>query len=154
MLNVKPLCQRDVRWANKKLGFSDLKIGTYGCTLTSLTMLINYISDKDLTPDVVNNELKKVNAFVGALVYWVKVPLAFPELKFVYRYYNYNNLIVSKYVYIDKIPVVVQVNAARIGNAAHWVIFVGDRNMIDPWDGKVKSTSTYPLTGFTIYTRS
>ncbi len=145
------LSQRDPRWAKKKLGFSTLTIGGYGCTLTCLTMLINQFSKIQYTPNEVNDKLKKVNAFTGALLIWSRVPIAFPFLKFNKRAYNYNNLEVALYVYVKKTPVMVEVNGAKIGAPKHWVLFIGGGKMNDPWTGKQSSTNTYPLTGYSLF---
>lgn len=151
-MEIVPLSQRDPRWKNKTLGFSTTKIGSYGCTLTALTMLINYIQKTSLTPDKVNEALKAVNAFTGNLIVWGRVPLAYPALKFVKRVYNYNNLEVSLYVYVYGYPVMVEVNAAEIGAAKHWVLYKGNRKMVDPWTGQEEATSKYKnATGYSLF---
>jgi len=153
-MTVTPLSQRDPRWKNKYLGFSKLTIGSYGCTLVSLTVLLNYIEGKNYTPDQVNENLKKVKAFSGALLYWSRVPLAYPSLKWIKRAYNYNNVEVGWYVYGKKLPVLVEVNASSIGAVRHWVLFIGNRQMCDPWVGKIEPTNKYPLTGYSLYQRA
>lgn len=153
-MTITPLSQRDPRWASKKLGFSNLTIGGYGCTLTCLTMLLRYVyGDGSLTPDIVNDRLKEKKAFVGALLLWSRVPLAFPKLKWVWRGYNYNNVQVAWCVYGKKLPVMVEVNGAKIGASKHWVLFTGGGKANDPWIGKQISTGYYPLTGFSLFDR-
>ena len=151
MFNIKPLWQRNPKWGKMKLGFSNLEIEDYGCTLTCLTMLINYLEGSNYTPDYVNGKLKQAKAFTGALIIWSRVPIAFPVLKFIKRGHNYSNLEVSNYIYLKKLPVMVEVNADSIGGLYHWVLFVGDRKIIDPWRGTIRSTSTYPTTGYSLY---
>jgi len=150
-MNIKPLWQRNPKWGKTKLGFSNLEIEDYGCTLTCLTMLINYIDKADYTPEYVNTKLRAVKAFSGALIIWARVPLAFPSIRFAGRGYNYSNLIVSNYVYLKRLPVMVEVNAEAIGGLYHWVLFIGERKIIDPWTGTIRSTSTYPTTGYSLY---
>ena len=147
MIPITTFSQRDLKWAKKYLGFSKLTIGNYGCTLTCLASLVSYVYQETYTPDRVNNMLKNVNGFVGALVLWSKIPVAFGKLKFIKRVYAYNNLETSLYVYGRKMPVLVEVNAARIGAARHWVLFLGSQKEMDPWDGVIKPTATYPMTG-------
>lgn len=154
MLDVPTYSQRDPRWKNNKLGFSNLTIGGYGCLVTALSALITHITGTPHTPDRVNEDLKKAKAFSGALLIWSRVPIAYPQLKWIWRGYNYNNWQVSTYVYIRKLPVLVEVNASKIGASKHWVLFVGDRKMLDPWIGKIEPTSKYPLTGYALYQRS
>lgn len=152
--NESVLSQRDPRWAGKKLGFSDLTIGSYGCTLTSLTMLLNRLFGYNLTPDVVNDKLKLAKAFSGALIWWARVPLAYPQLKWIRRDYNYSNILVAWYIYVLRLPVLVEVNGASIGPNRHWVLYIGNRQCVDPWTGKVVSTSTYPAIGDALFQRA
>lgn len=152
-MNYQIMSQRDPLWAQKYLGFSTKRIGDYGCTLTCLTMLINRAFGFQLTPTDVNDRLKKVGAFSGALVLWARVPSAYPGLKWISRDYNYSNVKVAWYVYGRKIPVLVEVNGSKIGAVRHWVLFTGNREMVDPWPigGAVRPTSYYPLTGNAIF---
>lgn len=151
MIDVPVFSQRDKRWSNKKLGFSNKTIGNYGCTITSLASLLSYVYNEKFYPDRVNDDLKSVGAFVGALVWWSKVEKAYPRLKWIKRAYNYNNKDVAWSVYVKKTPVLVEVNGAKIGAPRHWVLFVGSQKMADPWVGKIESTSKYPTTGFSLF---
>lgn len=128
------LSQRDPRWANIKLGTSSETIGGYGCTITCISMI------EGTTPDVTNEKLKAVGGYAnGNLVIWDKIKEAFPNSE-VHRVWNYNNDDV-----LANVPnVLVEVDGAPIGGYRHWVVFVGDHKLYDPWDGKEKATSTYP----------
>lgn len=137
--------QRDSRWKNKKLGFSTRTIGTDGCTLTCISMLVGE------TPDVVNDKLKAVKAFSGALIAWGNIQKAYPQLKFIKRVRNYNNWEVSFWVNLKGKPQLVEVYAGKIGAPRHWVVFIGNKKCIDPWTGLTISTSYYtPLTGYAL----
>jgi hypothetical protein len=141
MINVPILGQRDNRWASVYLGFGTGTIGNYGCLLTCLTALAGKNNVYD------TNELfKKNGAFQGNLVLWANVPKALPNLKFVYRYYSYDNTKVSDYVYNKKTPVCVEVDAAPIGSprTSHWLLFLGDQKCLDPWVGQIRSTGDFP----------
>ena len=151
MINVPLYSQRDERWANKKLGFSDLKFKTHGCTVTALASFVSHIYNDKITPDVVNTKLKEVKGFSGALVIWNRLPIVFPKFKWVKRAYNYSNAEVSYYVYLKRTPVMVQVNAYPIGAPVHWVLFTGSRKMMDPWYGRIDSTSKYIPTGYALF---
>lgn len=129
------LSQRDLKWANIKLGFSDSTIGLYGCTITCLAMIIG------TTPDVVNDRLKAVNGFAsGNLLIWSKIPEAFPGIT-INRVWSYINDDVLAHV-----PnVLVEVPAAPIGgNGSHWVVYIGDHKLNDPWTGTERPTSDFP----------
>ncbi len=150
-MTIKPLSQRDPRWSKKTLGFSKLLIGGYGCTITSLAMLLSRVENREVRVDEVNDKLKSVKAFQGALLLWSRVPLAFPSIKFVKRAYNYSNMDVAFNIYVKGVPVMVEVNGAKIGAPRHWVLFKGGGKANDPWLGKEISTSYYPLTGYSIF---
>jgi hypothetical protein len=142
---MKTLSQRDIRWANTPLGTSKTTtIGSHGCTITSLAMLFN------TTPDVVNKELLRVNGYANTnLIIWTKIPQAFPGGEFITRAYSYNNNQVK--TSIEKYGgCLVEVDATRIGSPTHWVLYVGNGKMYDPWTGVEKATSYYPPKGYAV----
>lgn len=154
MLQVTPISQRDPRWSKQLLGFSKTRtIGSDGCVLVSLCVLINYIQGTKLTPPEVNAKLKKANAFWGALMVWQNVPEAFPSLKFIARSRKYFNPTVWSYINVRKTPVLVEGDGKSIGGFIHWVLFVGGQKAMDPWSGKFVSTKTYPPRGYALYQR-
>lgn len=126
--------QRDPRWKSIKLGFSDTTIGGYGCTITCLAMIIG------TTPDVVNERLKAVQGYAeGNLVVWAKIEEAFPGIK-IKRVWSYDNEDVKA-----NVPnVLVEVDGKPIGGFRHWVVYLGNQKMADPWDGTEKTTTSYP----------
>lgn len=130
------LSQRDPRWADMKLGTSDLTIGGYGCTITCLAMYIG------TTPDVVNERLKAVNGFSqGSLVIWAKVAEAFPGVSITKLGWTYDNNDVAQ-----NLPCLVEVDfdgTDRVDNR-HWVVYKGNQKMNDPWTGTEEPTSKYP----------
>lgn len=146
--------QLDRRWKNTLLGDSKTAtIGTDGCTVTSLTNLLNRVFGLNLKPTDVNSELQNKKAFLDktGLIIWSRVQLAFPQLKWIYRDYNYNNIRVSHYVYLKRLPVLVEVNNH---GTKHWLLFIGSQRLIDPLDGKMYSTNKYPLTGDSVFDRA
>lgn len=144
------LTQRDARWGNIPLGFPNtynpLLIKDYGCTITCLAMIIG------TTPDVVNSRLKALpqgQGFQGSLVVWSGIEKAFPGIK-VRREYGYNNDDVKA-----NVPnVLVEVPAYPIGGTgSHWVVFIGNFRLNDPWTGLERPTSDFPgATGYTVIT--
>ena len=138
------LSQRDSRWSKQQLGTSNTTIGGFGCTITSIAMLIG------TTPDVVNRELKRVGGYAnGNLVIWSKVPVAFPQLIFIKRVNYYNNDDVKA-----NLPCLVEVDFDGSPNTFgnHWIVFIGNQRLLDPWTGQDRPTSTYPiLKGYAIY---
>jgi hypothetical protein len=79
------LCQRDPRWKDEKLGFDNsVSIGTDGCTLTCLAMLVNGYGFNE-TPSSMNKKFKDMgdgNAFLGGLIVWGGLTRAFPRIVF------------------------------------------------------------------------
>jgi hypothetical protein len=149
LTNINPLSQRDIRWKNVPLGFSDLTIGGYGCTITCIAMIAG------LNPDEVNARLKAVNGFAsGSLVIWSKIKEAIPWLEFEWRGYSYDNERVKGAVEeygACLVEVDFDSNKISTPNDKHWVLYVGNQEMIDPWTGAKKSTGWYPeRTGFAV----
>jgi len=146
MINTRIYSQRDWRWYWKKVGFGKGHFGNVGCTVTALTSLL-FVAGYDLTPPQVAEKLRNVNGFIGDLLIWNKVERLFPKVKFIFRYYKYDNTEVKKL--IDKgTPVMVEV---LLGGSRHWVLFLGDKMMADPWTGKVVPTSKYQPIGYSVF---
>lgn len=140
---MKIYSQRDKKWSGIKLGTSSsTTIGSHGCTITCVGMLAN------LPPDEVNKRLLSVNGYAETnLIVWDKIHAAIPYLTFEFRSYVYDNAKVS-----DAIKkyggCLVEVDGAPIGGSKHWVLYVGNQKLYDPWDGKEKPTSSYKTLGY------
>lgn len=133
--------QNDPRWKDIKVGTSNLTIGEIGCVITCIGMKYG------LTPDKVNELLNNVpDGFVQSnLVNWTKLPVALPGSEFVYKYSYYDNEIVRQ-----NLPCIVEVDATPIGGTTHWVLYVGNQILYDPFDGQAKSTSVYTPKSFVV----
>lgn len=139
--------QTDARWANEIVGFGGARdtFKRVGCTVTALTELINRTHGTDYKPNQVNDLLKSKKAFLGALLVWSRVPLAFPKLAWYFRDYNYNNAVVAAWIYVyPRLPVMVEVKTALSPTGKHWVLYIGGRQLFDPLYG-LRSTSYYPI---------
>src|SRR6266508_6286152 len=66
MFKTQNLYQNDEKWKSIKLGTSNETIGSWGCLLTSVTMMLNGIGYNE-TPETVNEKMKKAGGFQGAL---------------------------------------------------------------------------------------
>ncbi|HLO32032.1 MAG TPA: C39 family peptidase [Anaerolineales bacterium] len=66
MFKTQNLYQNDEKWKNTRLGNSSETIGSWGCLLTSVTMMLNGIGYNE-TPESVNDKMKKAGGFQGAL---------------------------------------------------------------------------------------
>ncbi len=133
--------QRDPKWANIPVGFGEQTIGQIGCTISVIGDVLG------LTPPEVNDGLKAVNGFsdgttigAGNLVVWAKITEVFPgtQIKRVWTYDN-NDVLAN-------IPnVIVEVPAIPIGGrGSHWVRYLGNEQLEDPWTGTVRPTSDFP----------
>lgn len=141
--------QRDTKWKDIKLGTSDVTIGNFGCTLTCFSMMVGK------TPDTVNKLFIDNGVYAsGNLIIWSNVHEALPELTLVERGWTYDNNKVK--AWLDKgCPVIVEVDAAPIGSprTSHFVLYIGNQVLADPWTGTTKPTSSYPEPkGFALYT--
>lgn len=143
---MTPYKQTDIRWRDEKLGFGSSTIGQAGCTISCIGYLHNKLTGQDLNPSQVNAKLKAVGAFSYSLVVWYKVPLAFPELVWKYRDYNYNNAIVWSWINVwPRVPVLVECAMPGSVSGRHWRLFVGGGRCYNPLSGAVESTSVYPI---------
>lgn len=88
MNSIIPISQRDERWKNVKLGDenapADSTIGSVGCLLTSITMLIKHYSNEfNWTPDIVNLLLSYFNGYYkGNLIIHEKMAEIFPQIAY------------------------------------------------------------------------
>lgn len=158
MITTPIVSQRDSRWAWKSLGFSAGTIGDFGCVISCLTMLA-----RETDVSRVNDLMKQfgnyyngnyASPFADNLVVWGNVPNALKNLKFVERGWSYNNDKVKAHI-AKGFPVVVQVDAGPIGSPRtdHYVLFVGDQKLVDPWTGRIRPTSDFPqVKGYALYT--
>lgn len=145
---MQKLSQRDKKWGKEKLGTSpDTTIASHGCTITCLAMLAG------LNPSEVNKMLISGGGYAQTnLVWWTKIQACIPWLQFEFRGYKYNNAKVKAAIEKNGACIVaVDVNPADgFDKEDHWVLYIGKQKMIDPWDGKEKSTSTYKAVGYSI----
>lgn len=158
MIQIQPLSQRDSRWGWRTLGFSSALIRDYGCVITCLTMLaretdVSRVNDLLKSTGNYNYYNNPGGAYLGNLVVWGNIPRALKNLKYVARVKPYNNEAVKAHI-AKGFPVIVQVDAAPIGapQTDHYVLFLGDQKLADPWTGTIRPTSDFPvLKGYALY---
>jgi len=78
MFVTKNLYQNDDTWKSTPLGFSTETIGSWGCLLTSSTMMLNGIGYSE-TPVSVNDKMKKAGGFQGAFFIPSVLPYIWPN---------------------------------------------------------------------------
>lgn len=154
MISVKIFNQRDPRWASIQHGTSSSTIGQTGCTICVVCSILWHAGYKTITPKELNSALKNNNGYSqGNLIIWTKVAELYPKVKWVYRYYAYNNTKASEWINRGMLPCI-QVGAAPIGgspNGTHWIGFIGNKMSIDPWNGNTVNTSTWEPKGMALY---
>jgi len=133
---MKLFNQRDIKWKDNLMGTGTL--GQLGCTVTCLSML------SEISPDVLNNEIKQVGGYSGNYIIWEKLD-SIKGFDFIKRARIYDNADV-----FANLPCLVEVNGAPIGGTVHWVLYIGNQKCWDPWTGTEKSTSTYVPMGYAI----
>jgi hypothetical protein len=144
---MTPLSQRDVRWNKVPLGTSTTTIGSHGCTITCVAMLAGK------TPTEVNALLKSVGGYAnGNLIIWEKIDALNIGLTFKQRVRSWNEE--SVLISIEKYGgCLVEVDGAPIGGDKHWVLQISRTEIIDPWTGTIRPTSTYKPVGYSIIAR-
>ncbi len=135
--------QIDPRWGRTTIGYTPFRIEKWGCTLTSLCMLLT-----KFYPELVYLPSEAAKEWVydeQAKIVWTKSK--FPGIKFVYRDFGYNKSKVVEFATNSGKGVLLEVN----GN--HWVAVEGMENgkyiICDPLDGKIYHglPSKYQITG-------
>ena len=161
MFQTQNLYQNDEKWKNTKLGNSSETIGSWGCLLTSVTMLLNGIGYNE-TPDTVNEKMKKAGGFQGALFMPSVVPYIWGNC--VYRDMQPCESSARPIAQIDAAvaagkPVILQVDwSKQAGTQTHFVLVKekkgNDYILYDPYkysgDGPTKEvllTSRYRYNG-------
>lgn len=142
MFETKNLYQNDPKWKNVPLGNQDKEtIGTWGCLLTSMTMVLVGAGYEDETPESVNSKMKANGGFQGALVIPSLLPILFPNVIF-----SGFEPCESQPAPLDRIdaalaagkPVIVQVDwNPDAGIQTHWIVLKerkgDDYVMYDPY---------------------
>ncbi|MBU0512170.1 MAG: hypothetical protein KJ638_10800 [Chloroflexi bacterium] len=141
MFETKALYQNDPKWKNTKLGHDKKEtIGTWGCLLTSMSMVANGLGF-DETPESLNNKLKGAGGFQGALVIPATLPSVCPGIR--YKGYQPCENAPAPIAQIDAalaagMPVIAQVDwSPTAGIQTHWIVLYGkegDRYLMkDPY---------------------
>lgn len=142
--------QRDGRWADVKLGFSTTTtLGTYGCLVTAVAMMVSHAYRAEITPPMANEALKRVDAFVGPnrnLMKFASVVDAYPKLEMA-GFERFTNVPADVDMISHKLPLgvysIIQVDfdPSDVDLDEHWVLVIGSPVegvffINDPWFGK------------------
>jgi len=121
--------QRDPKWADTKMGSSNLTIGRYGCTTTSIADLSTYFGD-NLTPYQVSQTI----SYIQGLVIWTTCK--FTKFHFLNRERLRSDINIKAALDDPNRAVIL-----NVANGSHWVVATGWDNInkvfkiADPWIG-------------------
>lgn len=143
MFITQPLSQRDPRWKGTRLGFSRLTIGSDGCTLTCMTMIVNGLGFSE-TPATLNDKLRALGpsrGYIGPRMVWAGLGRVFQQIKLTHyepRQKGAMDMRAIDDALARNKPVLVEVDLSPApGFQNHWVLLVGrqddDYIMHDPW---------------------
>ena len=148
LTNIPYFSQKDSKWKNNKLGTSTIAtVGSDGCLLCDVTSVCNYYG-KEVTPDVMNELMKKNKGFVsGALLVYGAVTDIYPDITVDWDNFIDCSTVPAPLDKIDKLlfsnkPVIVKVDydtqTAKVDQ--HWVTIIGKTEdgsyiIYDPIDG-------------------
>jgi len=164
MFKTQNLYQNDDKWKNVKLGNSNETIGSWGCLLTSVTMMLNGLGYSE-TPLTVNEKMRKAGGFQGALFIPSVVPYVWPAC--IYRDMQPCQMYPAPITLIDAAvaagkPVILQVDwNKQVGIQTHFVLIkekrADDYVIYDPYqysgdgpDKDVLLTARYKYNGRTL----
>ena len=158
-MNIIPMCQRDLRWGNKLLGFNTDKrftISSYGCLITCVSCVCNYYGETT-DPNKMNEDLKQISGFAnGGYYVWGSVTRLYPEIKESVVYTptlltNDQMLRIKNSIKNDH-PVMLEIDFAPQTSVAdmHFVLATDwddsdedNITIMDPWTGTIQSLKTY-----------
>lgn len=130
------LSQRDPRWASKFLGKSKSTVGRYGCTITSISMLLDYFK-KYKNPGFLADNLVFTKE---GLIIWGSLPTVGFQLE--KRFYGNDTTLIDAALKHPNKGVIIQVENY------HWVLGLGKSifggyRIADPWFGDISTTRRY-----------
>lgn len=144
--------QRDPQWKDQKLGGSNLTLGSSGCAVTAVAMLLSGWGYNE-TPESLNNKLKNNGGFMGAAIVWGAVSSLYPKVR-------YKNLIICRdsNAPLDEIrtsidvgqPVLLEIDfSPQAGLQTHWVVAYAkagnDFLVLDPYPYPAEADQTVVL---------
>jgi hypothetical protein len=147
--------QNDLRWKYIKMGYSNLTLGNYGCLTSALCTLASWFGE-NLTPKVCAKTLflytKPVNGKGGGLIIWKQLENLFQKIKFLYRYYSFNESIIDEYLIKNPNTAVV----LQVDRGYHWVAALNKNKTgyfcSNPWNypARKRTYKKEEITGFAV----
>jgi len=149
ILSIPIIAQGDPRWKDRRLGFSDVSIGGYGCAIACLAMLGAYAQHEPPIPlDELNETLKSNDVYYAHnMLRWPFVETVYPSLLYVTRVDIGAQLATPAQLKLISdhlsrgVPVVIYVDSSKVqpGLQQHFVLVTGydgaRMTIQDPWHG-------------------
>lgn len=143
-MNILPYSERDPRWAERRLGASnELTIGTAGCLLTCVCMAAQ-AAGVDVWPNELNAMLRCSDGFEGdAKMRWYVAARVLGLRLEVLEECLWSPAPAARIrEHLDAgWPAIIRVDSWKglpDEDAMHWVLWVNDRQYIDPFDGTTR----------------
>lgn len=140
------LNQYDQRWSNIKMLPSNLTLGRYGCTTTSICMLSDYFKCFVIPSQAVDHNIKYTK---DGLIIWQSIK--FDKFEFSGRYRQFSQPVIDECLKNPLKAVIFNINGG-----AHWVTGIsklpfGYYKVYDPWGGKVRIIKAKEIVGFATF---
>lgn len=121
-------------YPNTVLGFGPTTIGTHGCKLTCFSIITG------IDPETLNEKFKKDGCFTRDLLFDPKIALSLEIEHYGTQSTNPDRICL---VEVDMSP--------SLGKQQHFVVWMNDGNIIDPWTGSVRPANTYPIINYRVF---
>jgi hypothetical protein len=122
--------QNDPLWKREKMGRSNLTIGNFGCTTSCVCDGGSYFGETK-TPRYLASFKQLYTA--GGLIIWKYIEQIYTHMKFMYRYYSFNEGVIDEYLVRNPNTVVL----LNVDRGYHWVFALrkvtGGYECSDPW---------------------
>lgn len=129
---MKLFNQRD--YPDVILGYGPTTIGTHGCKLTSFSMITG------IDPVILNEKFKKDRCFIRDLLIDSKIGDSLDSL--------FEGILIRD---PKKICVAEVDMSPSPGKQQHFVVWMADGTIWDPWTGTVRPANTYPIINYRVF---
>lgn len=128
---MNTLSQKDPRWANLKIGNTNYTMSGYGCFITACCIV------SGIDPPEALQRLR----FDGAMLIWESITNI--GLQPLFKG-DWDNTKALEYIQANGQCIArVDFDGSDRTDDTHFVVLIGNKQLIDPIDGKIKPTSTY-----------
>jgi hypothetical protein len=133
VIETNVFLQNEENWQDDIMGNSNCNMGSYGCTTTSITMVLNKLGYND-TPKITNEKFTNENVYTNdGKIIWKNISSAYDNVDYSYSR-TFSGRTLTRLLDNKNLPIVqVKYNHTSI---FHWVLIVGATDkeflIIDP----------------------